>query len=60
MHIYELYSFIDLSYKLHIYTRAVLCGATYRGTVKLRISYIRLFDKLLLMYAKIIKFDENI
>jgi len=39
LHICELLArFINLLYKLHIYTHAALCGATYRSTVKL--SYI--------------------
>jgi len=40
MHICELYSVIDILCKLHIYTHAVLCGATYRSTVKSSKSYI--------------------
>jgi len=42
LHICEPYSFIDLLCKLH-YTRAVLCGATYRSTVKSSNSYSGLF-----------------
>ena len=38
-----LLQFIDLLCKLHIYTRAVLCGATYRSTAKSSRSHIRLF-----------------
>ena len=34
MHICEMYSFIDLVCKLHIYMHAVRCGATYCSTVK--------------------------
>ena len=37
--------FFDQLCKLHIYTRAVLCGANYRSIVKLRKSYIRIFLK---------------
>ena len=37
-----LLSFIDLLCELHIYTRAVLCGATYLGTVKLSKCCVRL------------------
>ena len=43
LHICELYSFTDLFCKLHIYTHAVLCGATYHSTVKASKSYILIF-----------------
>jgi len=44
MHICELLlSFIDLICKLHIYTRAVLCGATYRSTVnRIKVTLLHL------------------
>jgi len=45
MHVSELYSFIDVfASSMHIYTHAVLFGATDRSTVKLSKCYIRLFS----------------
>ena len=61
IHICELYSFIDLLCKLHIYTHAVLRGATYRSTVKSSRSCILVFVMTCrLCIPKIIRVGQRI
>ena len=55
------YSFIDLLCKLYINTHTVLCGTTYRSTVKSSEGYIRLFViNCWLCVPKIVRLGQSV